>query len=292
MVQNLLSLQVNKVTMAREITVIQQEILDAISGDATLSAQLTSTSKTALFRLYSYLSAVAVWSVEKLMDIFKTETDEKIATLKPHSLRWYALKAAAFQYGYSLVDDADYYDNTGIPDATIEASKIVSFAAVVEATRGLRIKVAKTSGGNLAALSGGELTSFSVYMGRVKDAGVKLDITSGSADSLKQTIDIYYDPLVINSSGARIDGTSSDPVGDAIRSYLKNLPFNGVFAVQKEVDYLQTVEGVVLINVKSSKAKYAALPYTSFSVQYIPDAGYLRIVSPGDLILSFIPYSN
>lgn len=278
--------------MARTITDIQTEVINQVQSDPVLQAQLTSTSKVAIWRLWTYVIAVCFWTIEKLMDAFRIETDAKIAALKPHSLRWYAGKAKAFQYGYDLVAEADYYDNTGIDDATITASQIVNYAAVVEQTRGLRIKVATDSGADLAALSSPQLASFVEYMGRVKDAGVKLLITSTTADSLKLTIDIYYNPLVLNANGGRADGVTSTPVQDAIKAYLKNLPFNGVFLLQNLTDVLQLVDGVKVIDIKEAQAKYGALAYTSFRVQYIPDAGYLRIYNDSDLLLTFIPYSE
>lgn len=278
--------------MARSITTIQNEIIAQVQGDATLAPLLTSTSRVAIWRLMTYVVAVAIWTLETLFDIHVADVNETISRLKPHSLRWYAEKATAFQYGYNLVADADFYDNTGIDETTIEASKVVAYAAVVEQDRGLRIKVAKDSGVDLAALSTPELDAFIEYMRRVKDAGVRLNITTGTADSLKLSIQLYYNPLVLNSAGGRLDGTLSEPVQDAVKEYLKNLPFNGVFVLQNLVDVLQVVDGVVISHVVSAQAQYGALPFQSFSVKYLPDAGYLRIANPGDLTVTFIPYSE
>ncbi len=274
--------------MARTIEEIQQSMITAVQADATLAPLLTSTSKAAVWRLMLYIVAVAIWTMDKLFDILKVDIDETIAALKPHSLRWYAGKAKAFQYGYNLVDEADYYDNTGIDETTIAASKIVSYAAVVEQVRGVRIKVAKTVGTDLGALSVGELASFTQYMKEVKDAGVKLRITSTAADSLKLALRIQYDPLVINATGGRIDGTTATPVKDAIKLHLKNLPFNGVFSIQKMVDAIQAVEGVSDLNVDSVQTKYGALPYTAVNISVIPDAGYLRI-QDADLTIIYTP---
>jgi hypothetical protein len=277
--------------MARSINDIQTQIINQVAADPVLKAQLTSTSKVAIWRLWTYVVAVCIWTLETLFDVFRTETDEKIASMKPHSLRWYALTATAFQYGFNLAAESDYYNNTGIDDATIDTSKIVAYAAVVEQTRGLRIKVAKDTG-DLAPLASAELDAFKEYMSRVKDAGVKLLITSGAADSLKLTMDIYYNPLVLNAAGSRADGVSANPVQDAVKLYLKNLPFNGVFLLQNLVDVLQAVDGVRVIDIKQAQAQYGALAYTAFSVQYIPDAGYLRVYNDTDLQLTFIPYSE
>ncbi len=278
--------------MARTITEIQNELIAQVQVNATLAPLLNSTSKTAIWRLLTFVIATSVWTLETLFDIFKQDIDEKIAALKPHSLRWYAEKAKAFQYGYNLVVEADYYDNTGIADDVVEASKLVDYSAVVEKERGLRIKVATTVADDLAPLSNLQLTAFIAYMQRVKDAGVKLEITSTVSDSLKLTLDLYYNPLVLNSNGQRLDGEVSEPVQNATKSYLKNLPFNGVFVLQKLVDELQKVDGVNIVDIISAQAKYGALAYQSFSVKYVPDAGYLRFVDNADLIINFIAYSE
>ena len=272
--------------MARTITDIQQSLLDKVALDATLSMLLTSTSSVAIFRLFLYLVAFCAWTVENLHDFFKIEVAETIAAMKPHSLRWYAEKSKAFQYGYDLVAEADYYDNTGIAEDVITASKIVSYAAVVEKERGVRIKVAKTVGSDLDALTVGELASFTAYMIEVKDAGVKLQITSGTADSLFLALRIQYNPLVLNAAGARIDGTAATPVKDAIKAHLKVLPFNGVFSVQKLVDTIQAVEGVVDLSVDQVQTKYGLLLFSTVNISVIPDAGYLRIAD-GDLFITY-----
>lgn len=278
--------------MARTITGIQNEIIAQVQANATLAPLLTSTSKVAIWRLTTYVVAVCIWTLETLFDIHVADVNETISKLKPHSLRWYAGKALAFQYGYNLVDDADYYDNTGIDDTTITASKVVDYAAVVEQERGLRIKVAKDNGTDLTALTSPELNAFKEYMKRIKDAGVRLNITSGPADGLRITIDLYYNPLVLNSAGGRLDGVVAQPVQDAVKTYLKNLPFNGVFVLQSLVDVLQLVDGVKIAHIVSAQAQYGALPYQSFYVKYLPDSGYLRFVNPGDITVNLIPYSE
>lgn len=278
--------------MARTITEIQNEIIVQVQGNATLAPLLTSTSRVAIWRLNTYVVAVCIWTLETLFDIHVADVNETISKLKPHSLRWYAEKAKAFQFGYNLVDDADYYDNTGIDPALIETSKVVDYAAVIEQERGLRIKVAKDNGTDLQALSNTELDAFEEYMKRVKDAGVRLNITTGPADNLKLSADIYYNPLVFDSTGARLDGAGNTSVQNAIKNYLKNLPFNGVFVLQSLIDVLQQVDGVTIVQITNAQARYGVLPFQSFAVKYVPDAGYLRFAVDGDLILNFIPYSE
>ncbi|TAN18838.1 MAG: nucleotidyltransferase [Chitinophagaceae bacterium] len=278
--------------MARTIQQIQQLILDNISSNVTLSGQLTSTSQTAIWKLCSYIVAVCQWTLETLFDQHVSEVTGIIDNLKPHSLRWYANMAKAFQYGYALVADEDYYDNTLLTSDQVTISQIVNYSAVIEQEKNLRIKVATTINSDLAPLNATQLAAFTEYMSQVKDAGVKLVINSESPDSLLLTIRIFYNPLVLDSNGARLDGTSSSPVQDAINAYLQNLPFNGWFVVAYLIDALQAVDGVIVPVVDQAQATYGTLPYQSIDVKYNPDSGYLRIINPAtDLDITFIPQS-
>ena len=156
--------------MARTIIEIRDEILAAKAAQASLNT-LNSTSHVSIYRLWIWITATCIWTLEKLFDIFKVEVDDTISKKNPHTPEWYVEKAKAFQYGYNLVAEKDYYDNTGIDDTVIAASKIVKFAAMPEIPF-LRLKVAKLVGLNLAALSAPELASFQAYIKRIKGAGV------------------------------------------------------------------------------------------------------------------------
>lgn len=282
--------------MARTIA----QIFESIRGQAVLLAtekglqsvvdMMNNTSTVAVWKVLFNAVAFGIWTLEKLFDLFRLEIDDRISMLKPHSARWYAEKAKAFQYGYPLVIEADYYDNTALNEVQIAASKIIKHSAVVEMERGIRIKVAKEVAGELAPLTVGELEAFVEYMESVKDAGIKLLITSTVADDLKASLRIFYNPLVLNGTGARIDGESFTPVQDAFKLYLKNLPFNGLFVPQLMIDHLQAVDGVVIVKDDLWQARYGALSFSGIDVEYVPDAGYLRLIQDG-LTLTFIPHA-
>lgn len=282
--------------MARSVNTI----FDEIKGEALRLAteansqhiidMLNNTSKVAIWKLLFYAVSFGIFSLESVFDLFRIIIDEVIAKKKPHSARWYAEKAKLFQYGFNLINESDEYNNTGLSDSQIDATRIVSHAAVVEQERGIRIKVAKSVGSDLGSLTVGELESFTAYMEQVKDAGVKLRITSTQADDLKAALRIFYNPLVLTETGARIDGTETQPVQKAFKEYLKNLPFNGLFVPLLMIDQLQKVDGVVIVKDDSWSARYGALEYTAIDVKYVPDAGYLRI-SDADLTIQFIPHA-
>lgn len=255
-----------------------------------LIAMLNNTSKVAIWRLIFKAVSYCIFIVESIFDLFKIEVDDVIKQKKPHSARWYAEKSKAFQYGLPLIAESDEYDNTGLTETQIDAMKIISQAAVVEQERGIRIKVAKTVDNDLGPLTAGELTSFTEYMEEVKDAGIKLNITTQAPDDLKAALRIFYDPLVLMQDGGRIDGTNSTPVQSALKDFLKALPFNGLFVCQMAVDALQKVEGVVIVKDDQWLARYGALDFNAIDVEYLPDSGYLRIQDI-DLTIQFIPHA-
>lgn len=81
--------------MARTITDIQNEILTAKQNEPEL-AELNSTSKTAIWRLWVYITAFVIHTLELIFDKHKSEVSEALRQLKPHTARWYRNKALAF----------------------------------------------------------------------------------------------------------------------------------------------------------------------------------------------------
>lgn len=277
--------------MSRSITEIQTEILAAFAADSTLSGA-SSTSQTAIWRLITRVVSAAIWTLEVIFDLFSADLLEQVAALKPHTLRWYQEKAKAFQYGSDLPEGSDDYDNSALDDATVEAQMIVAQAAATEESGTVKVKVAKLSAGELAKLSSGEAVAFTAYINEVKDAGVSLEVLNQDGDKLTVTATIYYDPLVLNSSGARIDGAAAQPVQDAIKAYLKALPFNGMLLRSALYDVLQGVSGVYSPVLSSVQAGvFGATSLSEVQVQYLPYAGYFK-ASTLTIALSFINRDN
>lgn len=282
-------------TQAELTTLFNQAYIDEraeVGLPADDPALWSRVSRKRLMRdIYCFLSV----TIETIFDLFRTDVDSKLRELKPHSPRWYANKALAYQHGIPLLPDDDLFDNTGYSDTQINASKVVKYSAVVEQENEfgrvfLRIKLAGETGDDLSPLPAPQLAGATEYMQRIKDAGVKLVIDSLPADSIKMTWAVYYDPLILDASGNRLDGTENTAVKNAIVAYLKNLPFNGVYVAQYHIDAVQAVEGVVIAEVTEVATKYGARPFTSVNVKMTPDAGYLRFADD-DLVITYIPQS-
>jgi len=275
--------------MARTIIEIQQEIIDAKNASASLD-NLNSTSAVAVWRIWTFIVATAIWTLEKLYDAHLALVRDTLAKDKSHTLRWYQNKALLFQYGSALPDGDDVYDNTGLTDTQISDQQIIKYAAAVESNGIVTAKAAKEGNGELEPLELAEYNAFNSYMLELKDAGVKLQCISFDGDKLKLTMAIEYDPQVIDANGARVDGSDPTPVKNAIENYLRNLPFNGLFRIDKLVDALQVVDGVIIPTVLIAQAaKNDVNDFVFVNIQYQPYSGFLRIWDDADLEINYIP---
>ena len=235
--------------------------------------------------------ATAMYVMQELFGRFKIDISEILNAQLSGTVNWYAYKAMLFQFGMELVPETDYYENAGLSVEQIAAMRVVKYAAAVESKDKsiLYVKVATDDGNGIRKpLSSAQLIAFKKYLNDVQYAGVRIAVINDPADDMKLRIDIYYDPLVLDELGRRLDGTDNTPVQNAIRNYLKNLPFNGTYANQGLVDTLQMINGVRIAEIKSAASRYGT--YTKFAkinARKIAHAGYYQI-SDANLIVNFI----
>ncbi|WP_136464954.1 hypothetical protein [Flagellimonas onchidii] len=291
--------------MARSVEAIQQMILDQKSATSKLAAlevlttneqsslaDLTSTSKVAIWRLWVFIMAFAIWTLEKLFDIHVLETDKKVAENEVHNFPWYKKKALAFQYGHALVPQTDHYDNSALGVAEILESKIIKHVAVtrkiINGHGYLELKLAKETGNELVPLGPSEIQAFEAYMFAVADAGTYIQYISLPHDDLKLVMDIHYDPQILWQDGSRKDGTDNTPVIRAINGFLYTLEFNGELILTKLTDHLQQVEGVKIPKIRKAHSKFGAFDYSTIDETYIARAGYMRL-DLDNTIINYIP---
>ena len=274
--------------MARSIQEIQTLILQAKAQEPALN-ELNSTSKVAIWRLWVYIIAVAIWSLEKLFDLHRADIDKRLAELKPHTARWYRSKALAFQYGFDLLPDRDKFNNQGHTEEAIEASKIVKYSAVIESKNEGRliVKIAGEQGEQLQPITDAQKQAFEAYLQEIKDAGVRLSVVNYQPDILHLQMKIVYDPLVLDSNGQSIIHATK-PVETAIKDYLKRLPFNGELVLTHLIDALQQAEGVKIPHLVLAQSKnitsgggYGA--FETIEISKIPTAGYFTIDNFNDI---------
>lgn len=285
--------------MARTIDTINNDLKQAFMQDTTLAEKYGFTaganfadnfSRFSIESIILYIVAASIWTLEKLFDTHTAEVTDYIATMKPHSLRWYVEKAKAFMYGVPLIDGSDQYDTTNLTDEQIAEKKIVTFAACTEANATLYLKVAKAGP---APLTTDEKAAFVAYLHEIKDAGVRIDVISENGDYLKLQMVIYYDPLLINANGES-KGTGNKVVEDAIKNYIENIPFNGEFRKNELEDAIQAVDGVVMVEFERAEHSETGdddtfeevIPYCK------PTSGYFKFANADLSGITYQPYAN
>lgn len=244
--------------------------------DAGININPSLWSTTSVLRILFYAISVIVHIHQGMLQSAKSELDTLVKNKKPGILNWYREVTLGFQFGHVLPLNEIEYDNSGIEQSVIDASKVVKHCAVVPMNRGVHIKVAGESAGDLAALPAAQELALMEYLSRVIYAGVRINLTNGTADYLFADLTIYYDPLILDAQGRRLDGTNNAPVEQALDDYLKALTFNGLLVHMKLIDALQEVEGVVIPVANELKARYALVGWLPFEVSYLPQGGYIR----------------
>ncbi|MDA6068633.1 nucleotidyltransferase [Flavobacterium sp. AC] len=271
--------------MARQIEVIQKEMLDKIASDENLKG-LNSTSKTAIFRLLVYVVSFSIWALEALFDLHNKEVDEKLANQKSGTLPWYRTMALKYQDGFDLVKDRDYFDNSMAKPEEIEISKIIKYAAVGESENDSRviIKIAGETSGKLSPIRPEQKETFEAYIKEIKWAGVSTTVVNYRPDKLYLNIQIKRDVLVLDKNGMSIRNANY-PVIEAISEYMKELPFDGDLRLSALVDKLQKVAGVLDATIISAQSAWINplindydLPQP-FSISKIPVSGYFDVVT-------------
>lgn len=239
-----------------------------------LATDMNSDSKTAIWRLWAYITAVAIYTHEVLWDLAKAELNTIASQAIVGTIRWYQEQVFLFQFGDTLIYDSA----TGkYKYPTIDTTKqIVKRCSVVENQTGaLLFKVAKVSGVALQPLAGAEVSALQSYLNKVRFAGTFIQVITGNGDQLRIAFDIHYDPIVPQS-------IVHDEVKKAINAYISKLPFNGVFRIIQLIDAVQTVEGVIDVQMQSGAIQTrlsAAAQWTDITLAHIPYYGYYQIDS-------------
>lgn len=273
--------------MARTIQVIYDSIIaekqnqtalnalqPAIDDSQTLLNDLTTTSKVAIWRLWAWLTAVAINVHENVWDLFKAEVEARALQLPTGTGLWYHAQILLYQHGDALGWTGTQYGY----DPITPANRVIDTAAVIDAGFQVRIKLAKFDlAGDPEALSAAELSGAQGYINQIKFAGTATSVTSAAADDLKVNYFIKYDPLILAPDGSLISDPSAFPVIDAIKAKVKGLPFNGVLSLMQLTDSVQAASGVLDATLNSAEAKFGALPYAAINKEYLPDAGYLAL---------------
>jgi hypothetical protein len=260
----------------RTIDEIYSELVAYKSTFSELNG-LNNPSNTAIWRLWLRIVAFAVWIVENFLDLHKKEVDMVVKNQKIGTPRWYVEITKNFQYGYALPVEQVYYTTID------ENAKIVKqCSAKVDNDGVLVIKVAKDSSGNLVPLTAGEVTALEAYLDKVQFAGVRLRVATFPADLLRLTATVYYDGQIPLA-------TFQNSFETAVKTYLKNIPFDSVFVLNHLIDAIQSVSGCIDVSVSEWRFARHAEPDKIAGRIYETKAGYAKTDSNTFTSVTFIP---
>jgi hypothetical protein len=246
--------------MARQISEIQQQMIDNIAADSVLGTLLTSTSKRAIYRLFTYVVAVAINALEQLMDIFTAEVEAVAAAAAPATPAWLQAQIFDFQYSATTPQVVQLINFAPAYPVVDETLRIITRCSVTtNLSNSVIIKVA--TGEPPAALSAPQLAALQSYVTEIGVAGVVYNVISQASDKLYVQANVYYQ--------GQYSAVIKANVVAAIENFLAGIPFNGQVKISDIEDAITAVEGVtdvVLVNVRA-RADGTAFASGSFLVQ-------------------------
>ena len=262
--------------MARSIATIQNELISNIQADSVLSVNLTSTSKRAIWNLWTYVIAVSINILEQLMDVFKTNTEATVALSAPNTALWLQNQIFLFQYSASnpqIIQLINLVPSYPVVDSTL---RIISRCSV-KTTIANQVNIKVATGTTPAALTSGQLSALQSYVNQIGVVGVTYNAISGNADQLYIQAQIYYQ----GAYSAIIQAN----VISAINTFLANLPFDGsvkVSDIELTIKSVSGVNDVQFVNVAArddgtpfSGAIYLVQNYTNASRLWNTVSGYI-----------------
>jgi len=260
--------------MARSVNTIFNSILAAKEANADL-AVINTSSKTSIYRLWAWITATAMFTVETFFDLLPAELKGILASQKSARLLWYRWIAMQFQFGDAL----QVSDYGAVSYSNIDTTKqIIKQCNAVESGDGIILKIATIDTNNaLCPLSTEQLNAFSVYIAKVKIAGTHVFIRNRQADKIKIAGIVYFNPLIMRPDGTLISDNSR-PVDNVSTDFLRNLLFDGLLRRTDIISTVKTATGVVdfkLIDLQCCTNDSGE--YNEIDVSYLPESGYFKI---------------
>jgi hypothetical protein len=220
--------------MARSIETIQSEIITAVRAEPEL-AQANSTSRRAIWRLWTHVVASAIAFLEQLLDVFRQDMEGIASGAVPGTPAWVQAQVLKFQYDASNPQEVNIINL--IPQYPIinTALRIVTRCSVrTDLSNTVNVKVAKSD--PPTALSSLEKTALQGYVDTIGFAGINYSVISLDADKLYIAATIYYE--------GQFSAVIAGSVKESINTYLASLPFDGILKIS-ELEYaIKTTDGV------------------------------------------------
>ena len=253
--------------MSRSIQVIQQQIIDSKDAQAALS-ELDSPSQVAIWKVWTFIQAVAINLLEQVIDIYKIAFEAKIAKAGVGTQGWIGDRVLEFQSGDNVV-----VTNGIIAYPVVDTTKriLTRVSVTQDSNRQVKIKVAKSE--PPVALSGAELLELQFYGLQIHFEGTQWVFISGDSDKLYILGTVYYNGQYAANIQANVIA--------AIDSYLASLSsvtdFDGTVLVSAIEATILTVPGVTDVNITQIAARADGTAWASRTIIYdLPTSVNLR----------------
>lgn len=245
--------------MARTIATIQNQIIANVQSNSNLSG-LNSVSNTAIWRLLTWVVAVAINLLEQLWDIFQSEIETTAADSITGNAAWLRQQVLNFQYDPTTPQVIQIDPTTFVPAyPVIDATKqIVSRCSVVQAANNVvNIKVA--TGEPPTQLNSSQQTSLQAYLNAINFAGVQFLLINLLPDLLYVNATVYYD--------GQYDSSIRTTVPAALNNYCATLSsatnFNGIIKASAIEDAILAVPGVKDVVLQNVSIRDNNIPWLS-----------------------------
>lgn len=249
--------------MARKISVIQDQIIASKDAQDALT-ELDSPSQVAIWRVWTYIQAVAINLLEQVIDIYQLAFEAKLVKAGVGTAPWIRDRVLEFQSG----DNVSYADGI-ISYETVDTTKQILTRCSVnqDSNRQIKIKVAKSE--PPVALSAAELLELQFYGLQIHFEGTQWVFVSGDADKLYILGTVYYNGQYAANIQANVIA--------ALENYCSTLSsatdFDGTVLVSAIETVILQVPGVTDINITEIAARADATPWASRTVIYDLSAG-------------------
>lgn len=274
--------------MARTLTEIRESLgtslVEVLDGSP-------STSHFAEWKIWQNIFAIAIWTFENIMDIFKGEIEILVYSKKVGSMGWYYDRVLEFQ-GENDPSGVFQGDSLIVNDQGIiqyenidEGKRIITQAAIAESEGAIIVKVAKDlDESNYQKLEAPEVLAFEVYLDNIHIPGTNINVISQSPDLIKYNLTIYYDPIFTVT-------TIQANAEENLNEYRTGQGMNDKIYKQKLVEKVLQAEGVVSVGINSIEAKAETDSiFSDIGIVYSVEAGYFNYDNDSNLTL--ISYKN
>jgi len=246
--------------MARTVSQIYALMVADVQADPILSTLVPAApqlpSKRSIWGLFIYIFASAIFLLESLMDVFKSQVEAVAATAAPAGAGWLQNQILLFQYDPTTPQIVQLINFAPVYPVVDPTKRIISRVSVITSVSGqTTIKVA--TGTPPGALSAPQLSALQSYVTLI-GATVEYICYSAAADKLYIQADIYYQ----GQYSAIIQETVITAINNFLATF-SSVNFNGSMKVSDIEATIRAVPGVNDCVIKNMIARADGTAFSS-----------------------------